>query len=151
LAEVLRLSAQLDLRPIGLQSVSTYGEMVQPGLADLCDEVWGAKLIDGYSCEEIGPLAQQCPHGSYHVHAERVLLEVLDDDDNPCQVGGTGRVVVSSLHSFSRPVLGMEMGDLGAVGGACACGRGLPVLERIEGRVRARAHPAGWGQGVTDL
>lgn len=46
LAEMLRLSAETGARAQGLQQVLTYGETVPPGLAALCEQVWGAALVD---------------------------------------------------------------------------------------------------------
>jgi phenylacetate-CoA ligase len=136
LAEMLRLSAETGARPEGLQQVLTYGETVPPGLAALCEQVWGAALVDAYSCEEIGGLALQCPHGNMHIQSEHALVEVLDDANRPCAVGETGRVVATNLHNFATPTIRMELGDLATVGVPCPCGRGLPVLARIDGRVR---------------
>jgi phenylacetate-CoA ligase len=65
-----------------------------------------------------------------------VLVEVLNADDRPCRPGEVGRVVVSTLLNFAAPLLRYEIGDMAEVGSSCPCGRGLPVLKRILGRVR---------------
>ena len=94
-------------------------------------------IVDAYSAQEVGYIALQCPeHEHYHVQAERLIVEVLRDDDTPCAVGETGRVVVTDLHNFATPILRYELGDYAEVGRACPCGRGLPVLNRILGRRR---------------
>lgn len=136
LAEMLRLSAASGVRPEGLQQVLTFGETAPPGLAALCETLWGAPMNDSYSCEEIGGLALECPHGALHIQSEHALVEVLDDANRPCAPGETGRVVATNLHNFATPTIRMELGDLATVGGPCACGRGLPVLARVDGRVR---------------
>jgi phenylacetate-CoA ligase len=43
---------------------------------------------------------------------------------------------VTTLHNFATPLLRYELGDYAEVGGACPCGRGLPVLTRVFGRQR---------------
>jgi phenylacetate-CoA ligase len=136
LAEMLRLSARRGDRPTGLQEVLTYGETVPPGLSALCGDLWGARLVDTYSCEEIGALSLECPHGRHHLQAEHALIEVLDDAGRPCAPGETGRVVATNLHNFATPTIRLDLGDLATVGAPCPCGRGLPVLARIDGRVR---------------
>jgi phenylacetate-CoA ligase len=68
--------------------------------------------------------------------AERVLVEVLDSEGNPCAPGETGRLVVSSLHNFAMPLIRYELRDHATVGEPCACGRTLPTLARIAGRER---------------
>ncbi len=120
-----------------LREVRTFGEILEPETRALCAEAWDVRTVDSYSSEEFGYLALQCPeHEHYHVQSENVLLEVLDDDDQPCAAGEIGRVVVSSLHNFAMPLLRYEIGDYAEVGEACPCGRGLPVLKRIVGRQR---------------
>jgi phenylacetate-CoA ligase len=90
-----------------------------------------------YSVQETGYLALQCPeHAHYHVQGEGVLLEVLDAAGRTCAPGEVGRVVVTPLHNFAMPLIRYDIGDYAEVGERCACGRGLPVLNRILGRVR---------------
>jgi phenylacetate-CoA ligase len=70
------------------------------------------------------------------VQSETVLLEVLDEQGRPCAPGAVGRVVVTPLYNFAMPLLRYAIGDYAMVGGPCPCGRGLPVLDRVQGRVR---------------
>jgi phenylacetate-CoA ligase len=121
-----------------LRSVWTLSEVVEPDLRTLCREVLGVRIVDNYSCAEAGYLALQCPAGdAYHSVAETVLVEVVRPDGTPCAPGETGRVLVTPLHNFAMPLLRYEVGDEAEAGpeGACACGRHLPVLARIHGRV----------------
>jgi phenylacetate-CoA ligase len=125
------------LRLGGLQGVDTLSEICTPETRRWCREVFGVGLADIYSAREVGYMALQCPdHEHYHVQSESVLIEVLDADDRPCQPGEVGRVVVSTLLNFAAPLLRYEIGDMAEVGSSCPCGRGLPVLKRILGRVR---------------
>ena len=122
----------------GLREVRTLSELLPPETRALCREVWGLKIVDLYSTQENGYLAFQCPQqeGHYHIQAETALVEVLDDDGRACGPGGVGRVAVTSLHNFAMPLIRYLVGDLAEVGPPCPCGRGLPVLSRILGRVR---------------
>ena len=70
------------------------------------------------------------------MQAENVLVEVLDAEGRPCAPGEAGRVVVTDLHNFAMPLVRYEIGDYAEPGADCDCGRGLPVLRRILGRVR---------------
>ena len=125
------------MRLPGLREVRTLGEASTPDLRALCREAWGVPLVDVYSAEEVGYIALQCPeHEHYHVQAESVLVEILDERGAPAPPGETGRVVVTDLHNFAMPLVRYEIGDYAEVGEPCACGRGLPVLRRIVGRVR---------------
>ena len=135
--ELARLSIARKVRLPGLVEVRTLAESVGADLRALCREAWDAPVTDLYSASEAGYLALQCPdHLHYHVQAEGVFVEVLDDQGAPCEPGQVGRVVVTSLHNFAMPLVRYDIGDYAEVGEACPCGRGLPVLRRILGRVR---------------
>jgi phenylacetate-CoA ligase len=119
--------------PRRLREVLTYAEVLPAGLRELVRRLWQVPLTDSYSCAEVGPLALQCPGTEhYHVQAENVYLEVLRRDGTLCPPGEMGRVVVTPLHNFAMPLLRYELGDMAAPGEACACGRGLPVIFRLQ-------------------
>lgn len=121
----------------GLREIRSISEVLGSEVRDLCKRAWGAPVTDAYSANELGYMALQCPrHEHLHVQSEAVLLEVLDAAGNPCRPGEIGRVVVTVLHNFAMPLIRYEIGDYAEVGEPCACGRGLPVLKRIAGRVR---------------
>ncbi|MBI3708709.1 MAG: phenylacetate--CoA ligase family protein, partial [Proteobacteria bacterium] len=102
-----------------------------------CRLAFDAPVIDAYSAQEVCNIAFQCPdHPHLHVLAETIVVEVIDKEGRPCAPGETGRVVVTPLHNYATPLLRYELGDWAEVGGACSCGRTLPVLTRILGRER---------------
>jgi len=120
-----------------LREVRTLSEVLPPETRALCREVWDLKVTDMYSSQEVGYMAFQCPeHEHYHVQGESVLLEVLREDGSPCAPGEVGQVVITSLLNFAMPLVRYAVGDLAEAGAPCPCGRGLPVLKRILGRVR---------------
>jgi phenylacetate-CoA ligase len=120
-----------------LREIRTLGETLPGGLREACRRAWNTKVTDSYSSEEAGTIALQCPAGeNYHVQAENLLVEVLDEQDQPCTAGKVGRVLLTTLHNFAMPLIRYDIGDYAEVGAACPCGRGLPVLKRIMGRQR---------------
>lgn len=120
-----------------IKGIATIGEMVSPDLRTSITRNLGINVIDCYSSQEIGYMALQCPeHDHLHIQSENVLLEVLNQENQPCEAGEIGRIVVTNLHNFSMPLLRYEIGDWAEVGAACPCGRGLPVLNKIVGRSR---------------
>jgi phenylacetate-CoA ligase len=119
-----------------LLSVWTMSEAVDEGLRGLCREVFGCPILNNYSCNETGYMAIQCPSGTnFHVVSESQLVEVIDPSGRLCGPGEIGRVVVTPLHNFAMPLLRYEVGDEAEVGEPCTCGRGLPSLKRIVGRL----------------
>jgi phenylacetate-CoA ligase len=120
-----------------LRMVETLAEILYAEVRAACREVWGVKVVDMYSAQEVGYIALQCPdHEHYHVQSESALVEVLDEKERACRPGETGRMVVTPLHNFAMPLIRYDVGDYGVVGEPCPCGRGLPVLTSVLGRVR---------------
>lgn len=135
--ELARRALERGLRLPRLREVDAMGEALGAGVREAVARAWNVPVIDIYVAQEVGPIALQCPAGEhYHVQAESLLVEVVDDDGRPVEEGGEGRVVVTTLHNFAMPLIRYELGDRAVLGGPCACGRGLPVLERILGRAR---------------
>ncbi len=121
----------------GLQTLRTVGETVSPSVRERAERAFGAPIIDSYSSQELGNIALQCPaSGLYHVMAESLIVEVLDETGAPCEVGHVGRVVATDLHNFATPLIRYDIGDYAEVAAPCPCGRGLPALKRIVGRER---------------
>lgn len=123
--------------PPRLKGIQTIGEVLPTWLRDECAELFGFPPVDLYSSQEVGNIALQCPDsGLYHVQSESLLVEVVDESGRPCASGETGRILVTTLHGFAMPLLRYELRDFAEVGPPCSCGRGLPTLSRIYGRVR---------------
>lgn len=137
LAAMARHCLETETRVTSLRSVSTYAHIVTPLLRQLCQRAWGATLGDIYSAEEVNAIALQCPERDcYHVQSENLLVEILDDRNQACEPGKMGRVVVTPLHNYMTPLIRYEIGDYAIAGDVCSCGRGLPVLAEISGRMR---------------
>ncbi len=129
-----------DVALDNLQQIRTVGETVSPELRKSTFAVLGVPLIDFYSAQEVGYMALQCPVSDhYHVLSDSVLLEIIDDEGRPCNVGQAGRIVVTSLDNYATPLIRYDIGDIGVLGNSCSCGRGLPVLQEILGRSRNMA------------
>ncbi len=103
-----------------------------------------------YGLNEIGAVASRCSAGRYHVNAEHCIVEIVDEDNKPCQPGEFGRVLVTALTNVVMPLIRYDTGDSAeAVTGDCPCGRTLPGFGRILGRYRAMRHaPAGTSRRV---
>jgi len=138
------LSALLDVYergeatlPVALQQVRTVGETLHPGLRERCKALGDINVVDLYSSQELGLIALQCPEsGLYHTQDENLIVEVLDEQGQPCTQGEIGRVVITDLHNYATPLIRYEIRDYAERGPACSCGRGLGSLKRIMGRRR---------------
>ena len=97
----------------------------------------GSPIRDLYGSNEFNLLAWECPagQGTYHVCDDAVVLEVAGPDGRPVEVGQTGAVVVTGLHSFAMPLVRYSIGDLAVRGPKrCPCGAAYSTLMAIHGR-----------------
>ncbi len=121
-----------------LTHIKTIGETLPDDLRQKVAELNpNIVIIDGYSSQECGAIAQQCPHGSgFHVMAESLIVEVLNEQNLPCDPGEIGRIVITDIQNLASPIIRYDIGDYAEVGSPCECGRGLMKLDRILGRQR---------------
>lgn len=120
-----------------LKRVVTLSEPLTEDMREEIEAELEVEIYDVYSCKELGCIASQCECGYYHVHAENVIVEVLDDDGELCEHGQEGRVVLTGLHTFATPLIRYEIGDRARVPNLtveCERVKGLPSLIDIEGR-----------------
>jgi phenylacetate-CoA ligase len=105
----------------------------------------GLPIQQPYGLNEIGAVAHRCAAGRYHVNAEHCVVEIVDENHQPCKPGEFGHVLVTGLTNVAMPLIRYDTGDLAeAVSGECPCGRTLPTFGRILGRYRPMGHaPAG--------
>ena len=109
----------------------------------LCDErrrlvsILGAKLYDFYGSNEIGSIAAECEESiGHHISSENVIVEIIGRDGTPVPAGQVGSVVLTDLNNFTMPLIRYEIGDMSSLlEDECPCGRGLPLLGPVEGRI----------------
>ena len=96
---------------------------------------FGCPVANGYGGRDAGFIAHECPQGGMHITAEDIIVEVVDPQGNPVADGQPGAIVVTHLATGDFPFIRYATGDVGILDGAqCSCGRGLPLLKKIEGR-----------------
>ena len=111
-------------------------ETVDDALRQRARRTLGVEIADNYGATE-GFIAWQCPQGSYHINAEHVLVELVDDSGDQVAPGEMGRVLITTLENYLMPLLRYDLSDYAiAAAGTCRCGRTLPLLGRIVGRKR---------------
>ena len=134
LLEMVKVFEREGNRLPSLRTIFTGSEVLEDETRRRVREQLGVDIADSYGTTE-GFIAWQCPSGSYHVNAEHMMLELLDDAGHPVKPGAMGRVVVTTLDNRLMPLVRYEIGDFAiAAGAGCACGRTLPTIGRVIGR-----------------
>lgn len=97
--------------------------------------VFGCAVANGYGARDAGFIAHQCPQGGMHITAEDIIVEIVDGAGLAVPAGTAGEIVVTHLASGDFPFIRYRTGDIGVLSAkACQCGRGLPMLQDIQGR-----------------
>lgn len=99
------------------------------------ESAFHCRVTNRYGCEEVSLIACECEHHcGLHVNADSVLVEIVKDG-RPAMPGVAGPIVVTDLSNFAMPLIRYQVGDVAVLADrVCPCGRGLPLLESIEGR-----------------
>jgi phenylacetate-CoA ligase len=123
-----------DLQPRGI--ISTSMMLLQHERA-VIEEAFSCKVFDRYGSEEVGLIAAECErHEGLHLNIEHLYIEFLREDGTAAAPGEEGAIVITDLLNRGMPVIRYRIEDMGVPAGRpCACGRGLPLMERVTGRV----------------
>jgi phenylacetate-CoA ligase len=128
-AEKLNMALNLD-------SVTAYGEEITEDEREDCHRIFGAKVLSLYSSGEGCKIANSCETGHhYHINPELNYLEILDDEGLPSAIGEPGRIIITPIYNTAQPLIRYEQGDIAVRGPDCLCGKQLPVLQEISGRI----------------
>lgn len=119
------------------KGIVTSAETLYEHQRKTIESVFGCKVLNRYGCREVGNIAQEClEQNGLHIFTEHLIIEIVDEKGNPCKTGETGEIVVTNLDNFTFPFIRYRIGDIGSLSGrTCPCGRNLPMLEEVKGRV----------------
>lgn len=117
------------------KAIQIGGEKLFPFQREYIEKVFKTKIFDFYGARDMRLIAQECDkHEGLHIMAENVLVEVLDENNNPVEEG-EGDLVITDLHNKVMPFIRYRIGDRAIVTQKqCSCGRGLPLLKEVIGR-----------------
>ena len=143
-AEALNLLAQYIKEHGGLErrprAVMSSAQMLPAQSRRIIEEAFGCHVFDKYGSREFSGIAYECEaHAGHHVVAEGYIVEILRDG-RPAAPGETGEVVITDLNNYCMPFIRYRIGDLAVAmdpAKPCACGRGLPRIGDIDGRVQS--------------
>ncbi len=117
------------------KAIMTSGETLFDDQKAVIEEQFGVTVFDQYGCAEMSVLVTSCAQGTYHVHSDFGILEILNSNGEIAGDGEEGEIVCTSLINDVMPLIRYRIGDR-AVAGArrCPCGSALPTVARVLGR-----------------
>lgn len=133
----------LYVRRMGIDSIRPKGiitssMMLLPHERETIESVFGRIVFDRYGCEEVSLIASECEvHDGMHINIDHLYVEfVRPDGGGPAAAEEPGAVVVTDLLNRAMPLIRYNVEDMGVpLDRACSCGRGLPLMAGVSGRV----------------
>jgi phenylacetate-CoA ligase len=136
LADYLKSHPAPGLRP---KAVMSSAQALPEESRKTIESAFETQVFDKYGGREFSGIAYECSaHEGHHIVAESYIVELLRDG-RPAQPGEMGEVVITDLNNLCMPMIRYRIGDIAVAmdDTPCACGRGLPRVGRIEGRVQS--------------
>ena len=135
-APIVKLAEWARARGLRLhrpQLVLSAAEALHEPQRDLIEQAFGCPAYNTYGCREFMLVAAECTHREgLHLNADHLKVELGDAVGPP---GGPREIIASDLHNYGMPLLRYANGDLATPSPhVCSCGRGLPLLARVDGR-----------------
>ncbi len=133
-ADYLESSGGAGFRPRAIWLTSEITLDFQKGKVE---SVFGAPVYDQYGSVEVHHCAVECERrDGLHIEADFRTVEVVDDAGRPLPPGETGQIVVTDLLNYAAPLIRYWNEDMGGLmAKPCSCGRGLPLMDKVTGRI----------------
>jgi phenylacetate-CoA ligase len=130
-------------RMSGLRGVITAAEALYDAERADIEQAFGCKAFNTYGSREVMLMAAECDrHEGLHVTADQLVLETVDAQGQAVPAGQSGNVAVTDLFNLGMPLVRYLNGDRAtyASQATCSCGRSLPLLSSVDGRVLDMIH-----------
>ena len=124
----------IKIKPNGIISTSM---VLLPSERTFIEETFLKKVTNLYGCEEVGLIACECEKNEgMHLNILNNFIEFIREDGSPASPGERGTILVTSLTNYAMPLIRYRIEDMGVPSSVqCSCGRGLPLMEKLTGRV----------------
>ncbi len=131
-----RLIKEKGLTVPAMRAIITSSEKLTQDMRDVLEQVYQCKAYDGWSGVEACGLVSECEHGSLHISPDVGYVELLNEKGKPVLDGEIGEVVCTGFLNDNQPLIRYRIGDyMRFTNKKCDCGRQMPVVEEIIGRI----------------
>ncbi len=133
---------QIDYKNASIKKIVCIGEPIRNEdfsyntLGKRITDKWPVQLFSTYASTEMGAAFTECEAGrGGHHHPELLIVEFLDDNNNPVKAGEAGELTVTTLDVEGMPLIRFKTGDIcKAHNEPCSCGRTTLRISPILGR-----------------
>ncbi|MGB3409613.1 MAG: hypothetical protein WBA45_00340 [Microthrixaceae bacterium] len=125
---IIEADAVGTIRP---SAILVSSEMLTPAARADIELAFGCRVTNSYSLGELVAYVSECEAGELHVSTEYGVVELLDTEAG-------SEIVATGLINRAMPLLRYRTGDMAVAFGDdehSTCGRNLPCLKEIVGRV----------------
>jgi len=137
LYEFARFLLENSLTPPPPRSILVGAERLHGFQREVIESAFQAPVFETYGSREFLLIGAECDrHEGLHISADTLFVEVLDDNGQPTRHGDEGHVVITDFTNRAMPLIRFANGDRAIAGSSrCSCGRSLPLLTGVRGRV----------------
>jgi len=123
---------RLGVRDLRFRVVLTNAEPLFEHQREAMERAFDAPVRETYGMSEMAAAAGECEEGRMHWFPDAGVVEIVEAGPD-----GAGDLVATGLLNEDMPLIRYRVGDRvkpAPAGARCECGRGLPLLGRVEGR-----------------
>lgn len=115
------------------KAVLASSETLFDWLREDIEAAFQCKVFDGYSLGELVAFISECEAGSLHISPEYGVIETVEIDGNL-------EMICTGLANYAMPLIRYRTSDIvePAKTQTCSCGRQLPLVQAILGRIDDR-------------
>lgn len=133
---------QIDINASSVKKAVCIGENIRNVdfslnlLGKKITDKWNIQLFSTYASTEMQTAFTECKAGQGgHHHPELLIVELLDENDQPVPPGTPGEVTITTLGVEAMPLLRYKTGDICQYDETpCSCGRQTKRLSPVIGR-----------------
>jgi len=133
---------KIDVNSSGIKGAICIGESLRNQdfslnvLAEKIKSKWDIELYSTYASTEMSTAFTECSEQEGgHQHPELIIVEILDEHDQPVSEGEAGELVITTLGVEAMPLIRFKTGDIvAAYNSTCGCGRNTMRLGPVVGR-----------------
>ena len=136
--ELARFIQKYNLSVYSPPAVMTTAGVLYPEVRARIIDVFHASVFNRYGSQEVSDIACNCEKNEgLHLNSDIHYLEIVDDEGKKVDTDKPGNIIITLLTNYTMPLIRYKIEDRGVLSKkACSCGRGLPLLGKVEGRIR---------------